>query len=333
MEKKSLRVQEVKQRFRSYKKIWGTGVVLLVNYYAVFDVGGSAIKYALMDETGLFIEKSSTPTPKEDIYAFIDTIDLVVKGYQQKADIKGIALSLPGAVDVEKGHIEGSSAIPYLHGPNIQKLLQERTYLPVEIENDANCAGLAEGWIGAAKEVKDYLCIVIGTGIGGALVIDKKICRGKNLHGGEFGFMIMEDYLDQPIGEMWSALGATGALIKKVAKRKGLEPNTLDGKKVFEMADHGDEEVQDEIKKFIKRLAVGILNLQYAIDPEKILIGGAISQREDLIDKINETLNQMKNKAYSLHVKVEKCQFGNDSNLIGALYHFLQRRLYSKISN
>jgi predicted NBD/HSP70 family sugar kinase len=312
--------------------ICGMGV-LLVNFYAVFDVGGSAIKFALMDESGEFIEKSSISTPKEGINEFIDTIDLIVKDYQQKVDLKGIALSLPGAVDVEKGHIEGSSAIPYLHGPNIQNLLEKRTYLPVELENDANCAGLAEGWIGASKGVKDYICIVIGTGIGGALVIDKKIRRGKNLHGGEFGFMIMEDYLDQPLGEMWSALGATGALIKRVAKRKGLEPITLDGKKVFEMADYGDEEVQDEIKKFIKRLAVGILNLQYAIDPEKILIGGAISQRTDLIDKINETLSQMKNKAHSLHVQVERCQFGNDSNLIGALYHFLQRKKENRISN
>lgn len=305
----------------------------MVNYYAVFDVGGSAIKYALMDETGLFIEKSSIPTPKEGLEAFVDTIHLIVKGYEQKADIKGIALSVPGAVDVENGHIEGASAIPYLHGPNIKKLIQDVTYLPVELENDANCAGLAEGWLGAAKMVKDYICIVVGTGIGGALVIDKKIRRGKNLHGGEFGFMVMEDYLEQPIGEAWSALGATGALIRRVAKRKGLKPLSLDGKKVFQIADDGDEEVQDEINKFIKRLAVGIFNLQYAIDPEKVLIGGAISERADLIDKINEALSQMKNNIHTLDVKVEKCQFGNDSNLIGVLYHFLQRRNESKIRN
>ena len=101
-----------------------------------------------------------------------------------------------------------NTALPYIHGPNIRELLQERTHLPVEIENDANCAGLAEGWIGAAKDVKDYLCIVIGTGIGGAIVLDKKIRHGKNRFAGEFGYMMMEDYLGQKIGKTWSSLAA-----------------------------------------------------------------------------------------------------------------------------
>ncbi|MBY0099180.1 ROK family protein [Mesobacillus maritimus] len=297
-----------------------------MNYYAVLDVGGSSIKFALMSEAGEFIERSMVPTPREGIQVFIDTIETIVKNFQNMHPLKGIALSMPGAVDVESGVIYGASAIPYIHGPNIKQLLQERTGLPVELENDANCAGLAEGWIGAAKHVQDYICIVIGTGVGGALVLDKKVRHGKNLHGGEFGFMIMEDYLEQPFGVSLSSLGATGGLVKLVAKRKGMDPSLLNGKIIFEMADSGDEDVQDEIRKFIKRLAVGILNLQYSIDPEKILIGGAISQRQDLIDGINEALAQMKNNVYNLTIKVERCQFGNDSNLIGALYHFLQRK-------
>lgn len=294
-----------------------------MNYYAVFDVGGSAIKYALMDEAGQFIEKSSTPTPKDGIELFMDTLVSVVKSFEKVYPLSGIALSMPGAVNVKTGIIGGVSAISYIHGPNIKKILEERTSLPVELENDANCAGLAEGWIGAAKDVSDYICIVIGTGIGGALVLDKKIRHGKNLHGGEFGFMIMEDYLEDK-GIMWSHLGATGALVRKVAKLKGMDPDSLNGKKVFEMTDNGDPDVQAEIQRFIKRIAVGIFNLQYAIDPEKILIGGAISQREGLIDQINEALSEMKNKIHRLPVKVERCRFGNDSNLIGALYHFLQ---------
>ena len=76
----------------------------------------------------------------------------------------------------------------------------------------------------------------------------------------------------------------------------------------------------------MKRLAVGIYNLQYMLDPEKILIGGAISSREGFIEQINEILFQMKRSQNDLTIQVERCQFGNDSNLIGALYHFLQRQ-------
>ena len=296
------------------------------NYYAVIDVGGSAIKYALMDETGRFVKKSSLPTPKNSLSNFIDTIGDIVDDFKKNYLIKGLAVSIPGAVNVETGIIEGTSALPYIHGPNIKDLLQDRTQLPVELENDANCAGLAEGWIGAAMDVKDYICIVIGIGIGGALVLDKKIRHGKNFFAGEFGYMMMEDYLGTNIGKSYSSLAAVGGLIQHVAKRKGIDPDTLTGKKIFELAENGDTEVADEIDKYMKRLAVGIYSLKFILDPEKILIGGAISQREGFVEKINEILQQMNYSPTGLTVKAERCQFGNDSNLIGALYHFLQRQ-------
>jgi predicted NBD/HSP70 family sugar kinase len=298
----------------------------MVNYYAVLDVGGSAIKHALMDETGCFIKKSSVPTPKKSLSEFMDTVDSIVKELQKDHLIKGLAVSMPGAVNVDTGFIEGISALPYIHGPNMKDLLQERTQLPVEFENDANCAGLAEGWIGAAKDVKDYLCIVIGTGIGGAVVLDKKIRHGKNGFAGEFGYMIMEDSLERRPAETWSSVAAVGGLVKQVAKRKDMNPDELSGKIIFDLAENGDTDVQDEIETFLHRLAIGIYNLQFIIDPEKILIGGAISNREGFVDLINKTLEQMKYDEDGLTVQVEKCQFGNDSNLIGALYHFLQRQ-------
>lgn len=278
-----------------------------------------------MDERGHFLEKSSVPTPKDGIASFVNTIDTIVKGFQKNHHISGVALSMPGAVNVETGYIKGTTAVPYIHGPNVRKLLEDKIQLPVEFENDANCAGLAEGWMGAAKGVSDYICIVIGTGIGGSIFLDKKIRHGKNLFAGEFGYMILADYHNQPLGESWSSLAATGGLVKQVAKLKQIDPSTLNGKTVFHMAEGGDLEVQDEIEKFIKSLAVGIYNLQYIIDPEKILIGGAISEREGLLERINEKLIQMKPNEECLTIQVERCQFGNDSNLIGALYHFLQR--------
>ncbi|TCJ03014.1 ROK family protein [Cytobacillus praedii] len=297
-----------------------------MNYYAVLDVGGSSIKYALMNESGEFIEKSSIPAPKESLELFVEQVHFIVKQYQKIHDLKGLAISMPGAVNVETGYIAGLSALPYIHGPNIKELLQERIQLTVEMENDANCAALAEGWIGAAKDVMDYLCLVIGTGIGGAVVLNKNIRHGKNQFCGEFGYMIMEDYLENSEGETLSSLAAVGGLINKVAKRKGMDPDSLNGKKVFELAENGDAEVKSEIDKFMKRLAVGIYNLQYMLDPEKILIGGAISSREGFIEQINEILFQMKRSQNDLTIQVERCQFGNDSNLIGALYHFLQRQ-------
>ena len=298
----------------------------MVNYYAVLDVGGSAIKYAVMDETGRFIKKSSLPTPKESFNEFINTICRIINDLKKDYLLKGLALSMPGAVKVETGFIEGITALPYIHGPNIKNILQERIGLPVELENDANCAGLAEGWIGAAKDVKDYLCIVIGTGIGGAVVLDKKVRHGRNGFAGEFGYMIMGDNQKRQEDDTWSTLAAVGGLIKQVSKRKNIDPDTLTGKTIFEMAEKGDLEIQNEIDKFYRRLAIGIYNLHFILDPDKILIGGATSKREGFIEQINQQLQMMKYDTDGLIVKVERCHYGNDSNLIGALYHFLQRQ-------
>ena len=155
------------------------------------DVGGTSVKYATCDEKGHLFDKGSFKTPDtlEDMYQAIETI------YKER-DVDGIALSMPGAVASDEGVIYGASAINYIHGPNIKKDLEDRLQTRVELENDANCAALAEVWLGAAKDNQDCCFVVCGTGIGGAVIKDKKIHKGKHLHGGEFGYTTKEDYLE-----------------------------------------------------------------------------------------------------------------------------------------
>ena len=302
--------------------------------FIVLDVGGSSIKHGIMNEIGEVIECGNTPnvcsviSPEYDasvenhIDIFIDSIGKVVDEYKNKYEIKGIACSFPGAVDVKTGYIGGGSAVPCIHGPNVRELLEKRCGLRVAIENDANCAGLAEGWIGAAKGVANYICVVVGTGIGGCIVVNNEILRGKHLHGGEFGFMLIKD-IEGDFGDAnWSRIASTNALVERVAKAKGISKSELNGKLVFEMAEN-DQEVQSEIDIWYSYLARGIFNLQYIIDPEKIIIGGAISARDDFYEKLNEDLSKLKGTSATLDIKVEKCVFNNESNLIGALYHFL----------
>jgi predicted NBD/HSP70 family sugar kinase len=290
--------------------------------YVVIDVGGSAIKYSIMDGKGVAYEKGSIPTPKSGIDEFVEVLGNLVEDYKKTYEINGLACSMPGAVEPKSGIIYGASAVDYIHGPNIKELLSQRTGLRVSIENDANCAGLAEGWLGAAKDCENYICVVIGTGIGGCIVVNKKILRGKNLHGGEFGFMLVDDS-DDIEGHTWSNNASTFALVRKVAKEKGLNEEELNGKKVFEMAESGDEQVKNIIDKWYNYLVRGLFNLKYIIDPDKILIGGAISSRSDFYDVVNERLGKMKSYYAKLDIAVEKCAFENDSNLIGALYNFL----------
>lgn len=291
--------------------------------YVAIDVGGSAMKYGLVDETGKVSHQSKRKTPKT-LEEFYQEIESIYQEIDVLENCVGLALSLPGAVDSVTGYIGGASAVNYIHGPNIKEDLQERLQVTVQLENDANCAALAEVWIGSASDVQDCLFIVSGTGIGGAVVKDKRIHHGKHLHGGEFGYMISTNDIDKEEFSTWSWDGSTVAVVRGVAKELGVDVNSLDGKTIFDEASTNPI-YQKYVNRFYYVLAMGIFNLQYAFDPEKIVIGGAISAREDLLEQLQKRLDVIFGKLTHAKIKpvVVKCQFENDANMIGAVYHFM----------
>jgi len=300
-----------------------------MNKYIVFDIGGSSIKHAIMTESGEILSKGSYKAERHDFDVFIKgMLDVTRKAIEEEA-VVGVAVSAPGGVDSESGIIGGSSALPCIHGPNFKEIFKNELNITLEMENDANCAGLGEVWLGAAKDNQDVAFIVCGTGVGGAIIKDKKIHKGNSLHGGEFGYIILDTIKTEEGYDFrtWSDLGATGGMQAIVAKRKGIDPSEIDGKKIFELAEAGDEICIEEIDNFYFNNAKGIYDIQYTYDPEKILIGGAISAREDFIDRINEKLDYLFSKLTHASVRpvIEKCMYGNDSNLLGALFNYLQR--------
>lgn len=292
-----------------------------MNYYLGIDVGGTSIKCAILDQEGIFIETQSIKTPNtlEKMYKSIkEWFD-----YYSKYQLKGLALSMPGAVDSEKGMIGGSSAIDYIHGPYIKDDLETMLGVPVEMENDANCAALAEVWKGAARDVNDCCFIVSGTGIGGAIVKDRRIHKGTHLHGGEFGYMIADFDFETKQMRTWSEIGSTVAVVNTVAKELHVDPKTLDGKEIFDHY-HENEIYEKAVDKYYYALAKGIYNLQYVYDPQKIIIGGGISVRDDLLNEVNQRLDVIFECFQHAKIRpvVLTCQYHNEANIIGALYHF-----------
>ncbi len=298
--------------------------------YMVFDIGGSSIKWSVITESGDFKENGSIKTP-DNKEAFFKSLEDVTNDMKEKFDVKGIAISAPGAVDSVTGIIGGVSAIPYIHGPNFKEIFKETTGLNVAIENDANCAALGECWLGAGKENNDMAFIVCGTGIGGAIVKDKKLHVGIHKHGGEFGYCAFNYTFDEEGKahfKSWSKTGSTAALANNVAKLKGLEEGSINGVDVFEMCKNGDEIAVKEVNKYFYNMAIGIYNIQYVYDPEVIVLGGAISEREDFVDEINKRFDYMMSDECELEgtirPQIKKCVFGNNANKLGALYNYLQ---------
>ena len=291
--------------------------------YIVFDIGGSSVKWSIMSKMGDILTKDKIKVV-DSVDQFFEELSKIVNINKDNFNLKGIAISSPGAVDSITGIVGGASAIPYIHGPNFKEILKEKTGLDVAIENDANCAALGECWLGAAKEENDCAFVVCGSGIGGAIVKDKKVHTGIHKHGGEFGYCIVDYDKD---GEekylTWSRVGSTSALARAISQRKGLEEKDIDGLKAFQLYDEGDIIAVEEVNKYFRYMAIGIYNIQYTYDPEVIVLGGAISEREGYIKSINEKLDEI---MCNIKPIVKKCIHGNDANMIGALYNLLNER-------
>ena len=203
----------------------------------------------------------------------------------------------------------------------LNKYIKERTGLDCIYDNDVNCVAMAEKYMGNAVDNKNFVCITIGTGIGGGVFINNQLYRGHRGMAGEFGINILEHRLsnleDIPM-KTFSRLGSTYNLINRVNK---LKDSKLDGIEIFELAKR-DNEVKDLIEDFYFSLAIGIYNIIYNFAPEKVLLGGGVSSRDDLIENINRYLKLLNPEILNM-VTIDTCKFQNNSGKIGALYKYL----------
>ncbi|CZQ87971.1 ROK family protein [Trichococcus ilyis] len=284
----------------------------------VFDIGGSSVKYGSW-QGDVLVGKGSFETPKS-WDAMKNEMKSVFDGFAATDSIEGVAISSPGAVDSVAGIIGGISAVPYLHRFPIKAEWENLFGVPVSVENDANCAALAEVWLGAAKDVQHALFIVIGSGIGGAVIVNRQLFKGKNLFGGEFGYMLLD-------GEnTLSRLGSPVQVAERYGKAMGLPDGVADGKYLFERATEGEPLAVQFVDGMIDALARGIYNLSVSFNPDRVIIGGGVSVREDLIARIRERTAYHLNEhgAEAVDPDIQVCAFRNDANLIGAVAHFRQ---------
>lgn len=287
-----------------------------------FDIGGSSVKYAVIEKTGKILAKGKKTTPQEK-EEFFRLLENVAASYRRAYTIEGAGFSFPGAVDDVSGVIGGSSALPYIHDFPIRQELERRLSLSAALENDANCAALGESWLGVGKEHEDLVFLVIGTGIGGAVVKGKRIHHGKHLHGGEFGYMVSD-----ASHRILSETGSTRVLAERVADAKGLPREEMDGRKAFALADAGDADALQAVSAMYEALAMAIYNLQYAIDPEIFVLGGAVSERPGFAEEIGKRVDVILKDVGVARIRpiIRPAQFGNDANLLGAVRALLNKQ-------
>ena len=293
--------------------------------YLGIDIGGTAIKYALLTENGEFLEKGDTPTPQDTLDHMLEAIDSFASKYQ--SEISGIAMSAPGRINNKTGYLYTAGAINhYLGETALGDILSEKYHVPVAIDNDAKCAANAELWQGALKDVDSGVVIIIGTGLGGGVVLNHQVWRGRHGASGEIS-NLPHDYARLPERPFWAGINGVYGLIRPYAAKKGLDIKEVNGKTYFEALKQGDEDAKTVFDSYVLTMVSGIVNMQAILDVDKFCIGGGISAQDCLIDAIREGVDEffMANPWFpSIKPVIDRCQFKNDANILGALNNFYE---------
>lgn len=297
--------------------------------YLVIDIGGTAIKYAIMDEEANIISQAETPTLKSSLDDFLNVLDSVVLPVKEK--VAGIAMSMPGRIDNKTGFMYTSGAIAFIQNMPFGNILKERYQLPVTIENDGKCAALAEAWKGNLSDVASGVVAVLGTGIGGGIVLNHQVWRGFTGSAGELSAVPSNFEYPKEYQYFWAVANGYPGLTVPYAKMKGINPEEMNGKLFFKDLHDGDPQAKEVFDHFIKTLLSGILNVQAILDVEKIVIGGGISAQDILIESIQNEVHQYFTQGLGVYSpvqepKIDRCKFRNDANLIGALKNFFNQQ-------
>ncbi len=296
-----------------------------MKYYVCIDIGGTFLKHGLADGQGNLLEKGSVPTEakKKGIAGLLGKLQELVEAYRASYEVAGVAIASPGIVDAEKGEIVfAGNNFPGYTGTRLKEEVEKRCGIPCEVENDVNAVGLGETWLGAGKGAESIVCVAVGTGIGGCVLLGGKLLHGAANCAGEIGFLSMGD------GATLEESSSTASLIRELAEKRGVEAETLDGERIFADAKEGKQDAAEAIEGMVQRLAIGLANVCCLLNPQRIIMGGGIMAQEAYLrPRLEEALRRsLVIVPIRESTELVFAKLGNDAAMLGALRHFLQRR-------
>lgn len=286
-----------------------------MNTYAGIDVGGTGIKYGVVDEKGQTVWEESVPTQAEEGRdAVVERICGIVRRIQQRSqDVLSVGLGVPGIVDPETKHVQAPPNLPGWDDVDLLASIRQATSKPVDLENDANAAALAEAHMGAGTEHPNFLYATLGTGIGGGIILGGRLYRGPHGDAGEIGHIIMD---------AWAREGArdprpfrTAVLEDHVGNAGIVQMARQAGHDVHSVAEITDENVLREAGRVI---GLGMCTAMAVLGMRVLIVGGGVSQAPYIIESIEQTIKHRAIPTIAAHAVVLPARFGAHAGLVGA---------------
>ena len=311
-------------------------------YRIGIDLGGTNIAVGVVDDRHAIIAEASVPTgafrPAEEMVAdMCRAVEMALeKAGLSASDCAGIGIGSPGTCDSAAGTVVRAYNLGWFNVP-VCRMLHEHFGIPVHLSNDANCAALGEYFALNDDSVTDFVAITLGTGVGGGVIINKKLFTGYNGVGAELGHTVIAFDGEQcSCGRKgcWEAYASATALIREAEKAANENPDSMlkqnidknggkaNGKLVFDSADAGDKTAEEVVDKYIKSIGEGIINIINIFQPNVLAIGGGISnQGEKLLEPIKDyVMPRTYASGIVPPVELTIAKLGNDAGIIGAAF-------------
>lgn len=293
--------------------------------YLAFDVGVSHIEWGIVDEQMHLVERGSHSGSHESADALVRTIASLVAPHA--AEVGVVCVSVPGTVDTGdcQGTVYGGGRLSYLDGVPLAAELSLVCGLPVIVENNGKAAALGEYAAGSLRGSQVGVVLVIGSDIGGGIVVDGKVLRGAHSFAGEFSFVRHTPLIGEGrTRDAMAGLCSWQGLRRSILAAKGLEDDdAIDGHQLFAWVNEGDDAALRGLHAYAKDLCTWIFNLQCIVDPDVIAIGGGISVQPALLEALHISMRSMMADLQMSEMpkpNIVLAQLGADAKLLGVAY-------------
>ena len=307
------------------------------------DLGGTHLRAATVDRTGRIHFRLKQNTPQvEDAEQIVEALVAAVNECEKQCagareQIGAVSVVVPGTVNVEEGTVVKAPNVPCLDGFRLTEALTRALNRPAILENDANAAAVGEMWQGAGRGHHSIVCVTLGTGLGGGIVLDGKLWRGADGSAAEIGHMCVD-----PFGGVACGCGSRGclevyasatAIVRMTREARPRHPESvlrtgesMTSEDVYRAGLKGDELALEVFRRMGVYLGIGLANLINILNPEMIVIGGGVVNAWELFEK--HMHQQVAERAFPLpaaNVKIVPAQCGDDAGLIGAAWLAINR--------
>jgi len=307
------------------------------NAFAIgLDVGGTRIAAGLVERKGRIVRETKLLTPKSaGPFAIVDAIVAAVTEITNgvhPSEIAGIGIGLPAQIDFTRQSVEYCVNLP-LAGIDMRGLVMSRLKYPVTIDNDGHTAALGESRYGAAKGLKDFIMVTLGTGVGGGVFIGGKLHRGSRGFGGEVGHMVIAvDGPECPCGGRGhlESFAARPAIVRaaraaaetyhgsSISRLAGGDAEKITAELVIKAANNGDEAAAEVMSLVGDMLGEGLVGLVNVLNPQAIIVGGGIGESCPLVSRRAAARIAAEALAGRRDIRVLTAELGNDAGVAGA---------------